>query len=185
MCNIITLQRPTNMLYLCRENNNAMRLRIFLGLMMVMSTVAVISLPLNVVFDRSAFYAAMASSKLEEIDAQLALLKTASIAEKEAYEGALLMKKSGLASKPKDKLNLFKAGRSKLESSIAKDKENTELRFLRLIIQEHAPKLVNYRNELDNDSQIIRTNYRSLPPVVQQAIIDYSKKSTVLKPSFF
>ena len=162
-----------------------MRLRIFFGLLMVMSTAAVISLPLQTVFDRSAFYAAMASSKLEEIDAQLTLLKTASIAEKEGYEGALLMKKSGLASKPKDKLNLFKSGRSKLESSIAKDKENTELRFLRLIIQEHAPKLVNYRNELDNDSQIIRTNYRFLPPVVQQAIIDYSKKSTVLKPSFF
>lgn len=174
-----------NMLYLCRENNNAMRLRIFLGLLLVMSTAAVISLPLHTVFDRSAFYAAMASSKLEEIDAQLTLLKTASIAEKEAYEGALLMKKSGLAKLPKEKLNLFKSGRSKLESSIAKDKENTELRFLRLIIQEHAPKLVNYRNELGNDSQIIRTNYRSLPPVVQQAIIDYSKKSTVLKPSFF
>jgi len=136
-------------------------------------------------FDRSAFYAAMAADKLEQIDQQLAALKSAVVPEKEAYEGALLMKKSGLVKKAKEKLSLFKAGRSKLESSIARDKDNPEFRFLRLIIQEHAPRIVNYRDELEKDSKLIRSGFKSLPEIVQAAIIDYCKKSTVLKASYF
>ncbi|MFN8242450.1 MAG: hypothetical protein U0X40_00240 [Ferruginibacter sp.] len=162
-----------------------MRLQIlfvFISLLLVRTGFAGDTRP---VFDKSSFYAAMASSSLEEIDAQLAAIKSAGIPEKEAYEGALLMKKSGIVTKAKDKLSLFKSGRAKLEASIAKDKDNTEFRFLRLIIQEHAPKIVNYRSELEADSKLIRNNYKTLPAVVQQAIADYSKKSSVLKPSYF
>ena len=91
------------------------------------------------------------------------------------------MKKAGLVGKAKDKLNFFKSGRLKLEAAIKKENGNTELYFLRLIIQEHAPKMVNYRSELENDSSIVRNAYKTLPPVVQQAIIEYSKKSKVLR----
>lgn len=136
-------------------------------------------------FDRSAFYAAMASSRLDEIEQQLTALKTLALPEKEAYEGALLMKKSGLVTKAKEKLSLFKAGRSKLENSIAREIDNPEFRFLRLIIQEHAPRIVNYRNELEKDSKLIRSGFKSLPDIVQTAILDYCKKSTVLKASYF
>jgi len=136
-------------------------------------------------FDRSAFYAAMAADKLDEFDQQLVALKTLALPWKEAYEGALLMKKSGLVTRAKEKLSLFKAGRSKLENSIARDSDNPEFRFLRLIIQEHAPKIVNYRNELEKDSKLIRSNFKTLPEVVQTAILDYCKKSTVLKASYF
>lgn len=136
-------------------------------------------------FDRSAFYTAMASSNLEDIDDQLTVVRSSSITEKEAYEGALLMKKSGLVAKAKDKLTLFRSGRSKLESSLEKDNGNAEFRFLRLIIQEHAPGILNYRNEREKDSQVIRANFKSLSPVVQQAIIDYSKSSRILKPAYF
>ena len=132
-------------------------------------------------FDRSVFYKAMASDNLGEISAQLNIIKNVSISEKEAYEGALLMKKAGLVTKAKDKLSLFKSGRLKLEASIKRDNKNTEFYFLRLIIQEHAPKIVNYRTELEEDSLLVRTNYKTLSQVVQQAIIEYSKKSRVLK----
>ncbi len=132
-------------------------------------------------FDKSAFYSAMASDNIKTIDEQLKIVKGSPINEKEAYEGALLMKKAGLISKAKDKLSLFKSGRTKLEASIKKDNGNTEFYFLRLVIQEHAPKLVNYRNDLESDSLFIRTNYKTLPQVIQQAIIEYSKKSKVLK----
>jgi hypothetical protein len=162
-----------------------MSLRIIFNMMLIMVAGFAQAKPQQSAFDRSAFYAAMASSNMDEIDAQLTAIKASSVPEKEAYEGALMMKKSGMLAKAKDKLNLFKAGRSKLELSITKDKENVELRFLRIIIQEHAPKIVNYRSELETDSQLIRANYKSLPQVVQQAIIDYSKRSSVLKPSYF
>lgn len=162
-----------------------MKTRILLIILFIFCFDAVQSMSHPVIFDKPAFYSAMASSNMEEIDAQIAIIKGSSVAEKDAFEGALLMKKAGMVAKAKEKLSLFKAGRSKLESSISKNKENVEFRFLRLIIQEQAPKILNYRNEMDKDSQIIRSNYKNLPSVVQQAIIDYSKKSLILKPSYF
>jgi hypothetical protein len=132
-------------------------------------------------FDKSSFYAAMASDNISEINEQLTIVKAASINEKEAYEGALLMKKAGLVTKAKEKLSLFKAGRIKLEAAIKKESGNTEYYFLRLIIQEHAPKIVKYRDELESDNTLIRSNYKSLSPVVQKAIMEYSKKSKFLK----
>jgi hypothetical protein len=132
-------------------------------------------------FDKAAFYAAMSSENVDLINTQIAAVKGSSVPEKEAYEGALLMKKAGLNKAAKEKLKLFKSGRSKLESSITKDNNNTEYRFLRLIIQEHAPKVVKYRNEVEQDSRLIRTNFKQLPQYLQQVIIDYSKTSKVLK----
>jgi hypothetical protein len=95
------------------------------------------------------------------------------------------MKKAGLVAGPKKKLDTFKSGHEKLESVLSKDTTNTELRFLRLIIQENAPKILKYRKEIEKDSENIRKNYKNLPPVVQQAIVNYSKTSKVLKPAYF
>ena len=134
----------------------------------------------NAGFDKYAFYSAMACNDMETVNNQLSKLKASSISEKEAYEGALLMKKAGMVTKVKEKLSLFKAGRLKLESSI-KIGGNAEFNFLRLIIQEHAPKAVDYRKDIENDVSVIRSNFKTLAPAVQQAINDYSKKSKVLK----
>ncbi|MEP7237967.1 MAG: hypothetical protein ABI685_08885 [Ferruginibacter sp.] len=154
--------------------------KIFINLLVLFSVVAVKGNPQKTAFDKSAFYSAMATNDIEAVNTQLSVVKTASINEKEAYEGALLMKKAGLVAKANEKLSLFKAGRIKLEAAIKKD-NNTEFNFLRLIIQEHAPKIVNYNNDLESDASVIRSNFKTLPQVVQQAISDYSKKSKVLK----
>ena len=132
-------------------------------------------------FDRSTFYKVIKSGNADEIDAQIKIVKGSLIPEKEAYEGTLLMKRSDLLAKAKDKLSMFRSGRSKLELSISKDNDNTEYRFLRLIIQEHAPKAVKYRNELEEDSRLIQKNFKNLSSFLQQLITDYSKNSRVLK----
>jgi hypothetical protein len=136
-------------------------------------------------FDKSVLYAAMAGRDIAEVDGVLAGLKESSLMEKTAYEGALLMKKAGLVSKVKDKLSFFKSGRSKLEEAIKNDEGNVEYHFLRLIIQENAPKIVRYKGDLKNDSELVRASFKKLAPVVQQAVKDYSKKSTFLKPTDF
>jgi hypothetical protein len=158
-----------------------MNIKIFLNLLLLFFALGSKAHNPKAGFDKSAFYNAMAANDVNSINAQLTVVKTSSINEKEAYEGALLMKKAGLITKPAEKLNLFKAGRLKLESAIKKDKENAEFSFLRLIIQEHAPKIVEYRNNIDADVSTIRSNFKTLSPVVQQAINDYTKKSKVLK----
>jgi hypothetical protein len=160
-----------------------MRITIFTCLLFLFAFTVVKANPATGAFDKSAFYSALASDNMETINSQLTALKTSTLTEKEAYEGTLLMKKAGLVTKASEKLNLFKAGRIKLEAAIKKDKENAEYNFLRLIIQEHAPKIVKYNNNIQTDVTAIRSNYKTLPPLVQQAIIDYSKKSKVLKLS--
>ena len=67
----------------------------------------------------------------------------------------------------------------------AKDKDNGELRFLRLMIQEHAPGILNYKDDLEKDSLYIRQSFKKLPADVQQAITDYSKTSKVLRSEDF
>jgi len=135
--------------------------------------------PLQQGFNKARYYEVMTTENMDAINQELEVVKNSSNPEKEAYEGALLMKKAGLV-KGQERLRLFKAGHSKLETSIKKNDDNAEFRFLRIIIQEHAPKIVNYRGELQKDTQVVQSSFKSLSPVVQQAIIDYSKKSKVI-----
>lgn len=133
--------------------------------------------------DKAKFYTVLAGNDLGTLNRLLDELQSASIPEKNAYQGALLMKKAGLVKKPSEKLSLFKSGRNKLESAIREDLANVEYHFLRLVIQEHAPKIVKYKANLASDAEMIRNDFKKLSPAVQQAVRDYSKNSAVLKPS--
>lgn len=130
--------------------------------------------------DPAIIYNALAGKSISQIDAALQLLNESASSQKQAYEGALTMKKAGLLSKPKDKLQTFKAGRKKLEAAIASDPGNIEYRFLRVLIQENAPKILKYKNDLETDSALIRASFKKLSQVVQQAVKDYSYTSKVL-----
>ena len=101
---------------------------------------------------------------------------------KPAFEGALINEKSRFGKQAEGKkLNLFKDGHKKLESAIKKDGDNAEYRFLRLMIQEHAPGILGYKDDLKKDSAYIRQSYKKLPAEVQEAISNYSKTSKILK----
>ena len=132
-------------------------------------------------FKREAFYSAMTDGSLNTIDEQLELVKKTTIAEKDAYEGALLMKKAGIIAGPPKKLNLFKEGSKKLETAISKDSSNAEYRFLRLMVQENAPSVLGYRNNIKKDSDFVRQHYKNLSETVQKAILNYNKISKSLR----
>ena len=136
-------------------------------------------------FDKLAFYNVMATGSLEDINGELAIVGQASIPEKEAYEGALLMRKAGLLKKAADKLKSFKAGYIKLESALKKDSTNGEYHFLRLTIQEHAPRTVRYFKDIKKDRLYIQKTFKDLSPVLQKIIIDYSNNSKILHPEDF
>jgi len=137
------------------------------------------------VFNKAAFFNALSGNDLSAIDAMLTRLHLLGTAEQPAYEGALLMKKAGLSSKAREKLQVFKKGRAKLEQAIQTGNGNPEFHFLRLIIQEQAPKIVKYKTDLDNDARIIKKSFIKLPQVVQQAVLDYTKISKVLNAADF
>lgn len=132
-------------------------------------------------FEKSAFYEAMASGDLKQVNAMLSVLENAG-SEYNGYEGALLMRKAGLVTIPKTKLKYFKNGRIKFQQAYNADSTNTELHFLRLTIQEHAPNIVKYKSDISADKAYIIAHFKSQSPVVQHAIKEYSKTSKVLRP---
>jgi hypothetical protein len=131
-------------------------------------------------FNKTVFYSVMDTSDIAGIDNELEVIRNSSLDNKDGYEGALLMRKAGKVKGAKKKLDLFKAGRIKLETAIIADPDNTEFRFLRLAIEEHAPKIVKYHGDIEKDKQLIQKTYKTLPQAVQHAISNYAKKSKVL-----
>jgi len=135
--------------------------------------------------ERSEFYKTMSSQKIDDVDKQLKLVRSSAFAGRDAFEGALLMKKAGLVVEPHLKLKLFKSGYKKLDAAIKADSGNAEYRFLRLMIQEHAPGFLGYRSDLKKDSAYIRKSYKDMSQEVQQAVLKYSRQSKILRPSDF
>lgn len=131
-------------------------------------------------FNRNLYYKSFPDESLFSVDNTLKLIWDSSFREKEAYVGALLMKKAGIVGNPVDKLSLMKEGHKKLENAIALDKSNVEYRFLRLVIQEKAPSFLGYNDEIDEDSKLVREHLRSLPKEVQEAVMEYARVSKAL-----
>ena len=113
------------------------------------------------------------------------MLEKTSLKGKDAYTGALTMRKSGLTKSGLEKLSYFKKGRRMLEASIKQDSLNAEYRFLRLMIQEHVPDFLNYHSKKKEDAIMIRESYTKLPSELQAIIKNYSKNSHILKPEDF
>jgi hypothetical protein len=136
-------------------------------------------------FSKTDYYAVMASQNIDSVNNELKIVQASSVVEKDAYEGTLMMTKAGLVKAISEKINLFRSGRQKLENCIKLDNQNAELRFLRLIIQENAPRIVNYKGDLQKDKTVIENSFKTLPQDVQKCILTYSKKSTILNPKDF
>jgi len=131
-------------------------------------------------FDSAIFYKVMAAGDTGAINNEINIIAKSSLSNKEGYDGALLMKKAGLITKPKEKLRLFKSGMLKMETALLADSMNTEFHFLRLVIEEQAPKIVKYNTHIEKDKLFVQNNFKNVLPVVQHAILDYCKSSKVL-----
>ena len=135
--------------------------------------------------NRTDFYAAFASDNISTIQKELDIISQSLYNGKEAFEGALMMKKAGLMKGASSKLKAFRAGREKLENMLSKYADNAEFRALRLMIQEKAPKILGYDKQLDEDQKYIIEHFKTIPEAGQKAILDYSKSSKVLSPTDF
>ena len=136
---------------------------------------------LNSDLNRVTFYKAMESNDQTLVDAQISELNLASSNLKNAFLGAMIMKRAGIGGNPLYKLWLFKKGHELLEDAIKGDPNNPEFRFLRLMIQENAPGFLGYNDSEEKDSKFIRNAYNSLPENLQKTISGYNKTSRILK----
>lgn len=153
----------------------------------ILSSVSSLSFAQNNIsgLDRTAYYAALSSNNISAIEKQLKTISFSRQGEKEAFEGALKMKKAALIKGAADKLKEFKEGKEKLEKMIVRDSNNVEFRLLRLIIQEKAPKMLHYNQHTKEDHQFIITHFNSASDSVRKAILDYSRSSNFLSPQDF
>ena len=108
------------------------------------------------IIDKKEFYQVMRSGKMNDVNRELELINTSTSPEKEGYEGAMIIRKAGLVKLPTERLKLFKKGKIKLEAALQEKPDNGEYHFLRLIIQENAPKIVKYSNDLEADRQFVK-----------------------------
>ncbi len=127
----------------------------------------------------------MRSGKMDDVNRELELINTGSSPEKEGYEGAMIIRKAGLVKLPTERLKLFKKGRIKLETALQNNPDNGEYHFLRLIIQENAPKIVKYSNDLEADRQFVKKAYKTFSPSLKEIVLNYSKNSKILQPQDF
>lgn len=134
--------------------------------------------------NKSAFFNAMSSGNTQQIDVQLNALKSVSGTEREAFEGALLMRKAGTLTIPAKRLAMFKQGYKKLETAISKSPANVEYKFLRLMVQENAPRSLGYYKTINQDSKYVKDNFKTLPVATQTSVASYSKKSKALAGAF-
>jgi hypothetical protein len=73
------------------------------------------------------------------------------------YVISLRMKQAKYKFMPWDKITVFRTERDNLEKLIKENPSNLHLRYLRLVIQESTPKLLNYFSSIESDKNIIKT----------------------------
>ncbi|MWW23951.1 hypothetical protein [Algibacter lectus] len=73
----------------------------------------------------------------------------------QAYVISLEMKQAEYKVLPWQKLNTFNKGKTKLEQLIIKDPKNANLIYVRLVIQEQLPKMLNYNSDIEHDKQFL------------------------------
>lgn len=140
---------------------------LFISLVLIVST-----------FSKSEFYSTLregSAAKLIELEKKLNSKGNSEY--QQAYIGTINMKLSESQKTPAEKLKLFKSGKIKLENSISAEPDNIEYRFLRLIIQENAPKILKYNLQIKEDSALISNNIKSTSGELRKIIQDYAKTS--------
>ena len=132
-------------------------------------------------FSKSDYFDAIAGNDQTTMSSMLSKVQKATVnTDQKAYLGAIKMRASAFKKSPKEKLASFKSGQKMLESVITANQKNVEYRFLRLIVQENAPKVLKYNAKIKEDAKLIKAGYQKVAPSVKQAIVSYAKKSVNL-----
>ncbi|PWJ58510.1 hypothetical protein CLV98_104370 [Dyadobacter jejuensis] len=132
-------------------------------------------------FNKLAYYEVLSGPRVQDMQKMLNTLGASKgLTHKDAYRGALLMKQADFEKTVGAKLKMFKQGRALLEAAIAGHPQEVELRFLRLTVQEHAPAILKYNKNIDEDAKVISSGFSSLDRSMQSIIMDYADQTKQL-----
>jgi len=84
-----------------------------------------------------------------------------------------IMQMANYTMNPYKKLDYFNKGKQALESHISKYPQQIDARYVRVLIQSKAPKILNYYQNIQADISFIKKN-------IQESDLDEKSKSTML-----
>ena len=76
-----------------------------------------------------------------------------------AYKGGVMTLMARHTKKKKDKKEFFKNGAEAIEFAVSKAPHKIEIRFIRLTVQESAPRFLKYHTNIEEDKQFIINNF--------------------------
>lgn len=94
-----------------------------------------------------------------------------------AYKGASMAMVSKYEKKAGQKIKAFKEGAKLIESSIASQPENIELRMIRLSVQESVPKIVKYHKNITEDKSFVLENYTTQSATLREYLKNFILQS--------
>lgn len=113
-----------------------------------------------------------------KLDGELANINSSNKPVLIAYKGAVLTLQAKFAQKNSDKKEFFKQGVSLIESAVSAESSNIELRYIRLSVQENAPKFLGYHKNIEEDKKFILKHAGSISSAELEEIVkDFVMKS--------
>ena len=94
-----------------------------------------------------------------------------------AYDGASEIILSKYMGSNLEKLKYFNQGSEKIDAAVEADASNTEIRFIRLVIQMNTPKFLNYYENIDEDKEFLISHYPECSSSVRKMISEYASMS--------
>ena len=99
-----------------------------------------------------------------------------------AYKGAVSTLKAKYAKGIKNKKEYFKSGVEFIEHAVQTDPKNIEIRCIRLSVQENSPRVVRYKDNIEEDKKFILTNYKHISSKeVREFIKNYALRSSIFE----
>lgn len=133
-------------------------------------------------FSKAEFFKTLETGEQSAVIALEKKLATVTVNEdQQAYYGTIMMKSAEYQKAAGDKLKKFKEGKTLLEGVIQSNPNNVEYRFLRLMIQENAPKILKYTANIKEDAAFIKSNQGKASKEVKTAMVNYAGVSANLK----
>jgi len=96
----------------------------------------------------------------------------------QAYKGAALLIWGKYVKGVEEKKKLAREGITMLEEAVAKNPDHIEIRTLRLSIQENSPKILKYKNKIEEDRAFVIQHFDRLPQGELKAFVEGYLKSS-------
>ena len=64
---------------------------------------------------------------------------------------------------PLKKMSYFNEGKKNMDGAVRREPKNLEIRLMRLITHDKAPKLLGYSNNISEDRKIIMNEFKNIP----------------------